>query len=78
MIVEWPAWDDHSTILEWFDGRTTRRSSSGSMVGPLDDHRVACLGRPLDDRRVACSCSDHSTIVEQSVSLAGCSEHVFR
>ncbi|KAF3563062.1 hypothetical protein DY000_02015770 [Brassica cretica] len=66
MIVEWPAWDDHSTILEWFDGRTTRRSSSGSMVGPLDDHRVAC------------SCSDHSTIVEQSVSLAGCSEHVFR
>ncbi|KAF3543831.1 hypothetical protein DY000_02007581 [Brassica cretica] len=42
---------DHSTI------------ASGSMVGPLDDRRVACLGRPLHDRRVV-RWSDHSTINE--------------
>ncbi|KAF3487867.1 hypothetical protein F2Q69_00052916 [Brassica cretica] len=52
--LDWHFGTDHSTIVEWFDGQTTRRSSSGSMVRPLDDRRVACLGRPLDDRRVAC------------------------
>ncbi|KAH0853021.1 hypothetical protein HID58_093527, partial [Brassica napus] len=73
----WPAWSNHLTNVEWFDGRTTRRSSSGllgsssrrsltgSMVGPLDVRRVACLGRPLDDRRVV-RWSEHSTIFEWS------------
>ncbi|KAF3549813.1 hypothetical protein DY000_02007110 [Brassica cretica] len=33
-----------------------------SMLGTLDDRRVACLGRPLNDRRVV-RCSDRSTCV---------------
>ena len=44
------------TVSGWIGvpGQTTRQSSTGSMVGPLDDRQVVCLGRPLDNRRVAC------------------------
>ncbi|KAF3566966.1 hypothetical protein DY000_02015802 [Brassica cretica] len=34
-------WFDHSTYIEWFDGLTTRRTSSGSLVRSLDVRRVA-------------------------------------
>ncbi|KAH0929033.1 hypothetical protein HID58_014760 [Brassica napus] len=105
-IIEWPAWADHSMIVEWFDSPITRRSSSGllgsttrrpwscSMVGPLDnrrvaflgrpmlgllvDQRVACLGRPLDDRRAVCEFGMIAPSIFKTTGCFGVSDKSFQ
>ena len=54
---------DHSTIVEWFDGRTTRRSSSG-LLGPTTRRSSSGLMvGSLDNRRWP-AWVDHLTIVK--------------